>query len=146
MENEELSLQTSQMLKRLRLRANLTQRDVADATGLAVSYISRLENHKVVPTITTLGRIASALDVSIEALFQKAKPKEHKHGKECPVTISGSCIMSQLSGSRAPRKAEDEQFTKRRIEVLRKCNYLLHRGDEAAIAAFTTLLDALLPR
>ncbi len=149
MNDDELSLRTSQRFKQLRLSANKTQLDVADATGLAVSYVSRLENHRVVPTVTTLGRVARALDVPIEAFFEseaKASERQIRKARECPVSISGACFMSQPAGHRASKDASQEHFTKRRIALLRKCNYLLQRGDNSEITAFTTLLDALLAR
>ncbi|MGW8178327.1 MAG: helix-turn-helix domain-containing protein, partial [bacterium] len=39
---------------RLRLERKKTQREVSELTGLAVSYLSRLENGRITPSIPTL--------------------------------------------------------------------------------------------
>jgi transcriptional regulator with XRE-family HTH domain len=56
-------LRRERRLKKLRLK------DVADATGLSVSLISKIETNSVGPSLSTLHRIARALDTSISALF-----------------------------------------------------------------------------
>ena len=56
-------LRRERRLKKLRLK------DVADATGLSVSLISKIETNSVGPSLSTLHRIAQALDTSISALF-----------------------------------------------------------------------------
>ena len=56
-------LRRERRLKKLRLK------DVADATGLSVSLISKIETNSVGPSLSTLHLIAHALDTSISALF-----------------------------------------------------------------------------
>lgn len=60
---------------RLRLERQLTQRDISEETGLAVSYLSRLENGRITPTIPTLTKIALALGVDVTA-FSERKPRQ----------------------------------------------------------------------
>jgi transcriptional regulator with XRE-family HTH domain len=61
-------LRRERRLKKLRLK------DVADATGLSVSLISKIETNSVGPSLSTLHRIAQALDTSISALFAMEEP------------------------------------------------------------------------
>jgi len=56
-------LRRERRLKKLRLK------DVAEATGLSVSLISKIETNRVGPSLSTLHLIARALDSSISALF-----------------------------------------------------------------------------
>ena len=44
-------------------------KDVADATGLSVSLISKIETNKVSPSLSTLHKVAKALGTSVSALF-----------------------------------------------------------------------------
>ena len=54
-------------LRRLRLEAALTQRELADKAGLAYSTVNKLENGREQPWPTTLRALAAAL---------KVKPKD----------------------------------------------------------------------
>ena len=56
-------LRRERRLKKLRLK------DVADATGLSVSLISKIETNSVGPSLSTLHLVAQALGTSISALF-----------------------------------------------------------------------------
>lgn len=56
-------------LKRERRLKGLRLKDVAEATGLSKSLISKIENNKVSPSLSTLHRVAKALGTSISALF-----------------------------------------------------------------------------
>ena len=59
-------------IKRIRLKQNLTQQDLADMTELSREYICDIENEKRKKhfTIATLGRIADALNTNISEFFQ----------------------------------------------------------------------------
>ena len=56
-------------LKRQRLLRGLRLKDVAEATGLSKSLISKIENNKASPSLSTLHRVAQALNTSVSALF-----------------------------------------------------------------------------
>ena len=56
-------LRRERRIKKLRLK------DVADATGLSVSLISKIETNTVGPSLSTLHLVAQALGTSISALF-----------------------------------------------------------------------------
>jgi len=56
-------------IRQLRLDAGLTQRQLADSTGIDMSNLSRIETGATEATVPTLSRIAEALDVSLPALF-----------------------------------------------------------------------------
>lgn len=56
-------------LRRERRIKNLRLKDVADATGMSVSLISKIETNNVDPSLSTLHLIAQALGTSISALF-----------------------------------------------------------------------------
>jgi len=52
----------SKRIKDARTEANLTQKDVAEKSGLPQSHVSRIENAKHSPSRTTIEKIAKALD------------------------------------------------------------------------------------
>jgi DNA-binding XRE family transcriptional regulator len=55
----------SKRIKELRMRAGLTQIELAEKAGLPQSHISRLESGKHSPSRVTLEKIAAALDVPV---------------------------------------------------------------------------------
>ncbi len=56
-------------LRKLREERSLSQGDIEKRTGLLRCYISRVENGHTVPSLETLERLASALDVPLYQLF-----------------------------------------------------------------------------
>lgn len=57
-------------LKHLRLRKNLTQKKIAEKINCTPAYICQLETGKADPSISTLKKIANALDVTIVDFFR----------------------------------------------------------------------------
>ena len=63
----------SAALKHYRERAGVSQEELAAAAGLDRSYISQLERGLKSPTLTTLEKLASRLDVKPELLLQRPR-------------------------------------------------------------------------
>lgn len=55
---------------RSRREKNLTQKDLSQLTGIAQGDISRIENGKANPSISTLVRIANALGKELKITFE----------------------------------------------------------------------------
>jgi transcriptional regulator with XRE-family HTH domain len=60
-------------LRRLREDKNLSQGDIEERTGLLRCYISRVENGHTVPSLETLERLASALEIPLYQLFYEGE-------------------------------------------------------------------------
>ena len=58
----------NERIKSARLKAGLTQRQLAAATGLALTTVSRIERGHVSPTLASLERIATAMGTTIAAI------------------------------------------------------------------------------
>jgi transcriptional regulator with XRE-family HTH domain len=52
-------------LREVRLRRNFTQQALAEAAGMSLTYISNMEHGFKVPSLTTIIRIAVALDCKV---------------------------------------------------------------------------------
>lgn len=61
-------------LRRIRRSHRLSLRDLASESGLAVNTLSRIENDRTSPSISTLQRVALALGVSIVDFFESEAP------------------------------------------------------------------------
>jgi transcriptional regulator with XRE-family HTH domain len=57
-------------LRRLRKRAGLTQMELANRAGMDMAEISKLELGKRDPRLSTVVRMAIALDVAVERLIR----------------------------------------------------------------------------
>jgi transcriptional regulator with XRE-family HTH domain len=57
-------------LKQLRLKKNLTQKNLAEKIHCTSAYICQLENGKADPSLSTLKKIATALDITIIDFFR----------------------------------------------------------------------------
>jgi transcriptional regulator with XRE-family HTH domain len=63
-------------LRTLREERGLSIRSLAERSGLAVNTLSLIENRKTSPSVSTLQRLAVALDVPITAFFEHDAPEQ----------------------------------------------------------------------
>ena len=61
-----------QRIKQRRLEKGLTQRELAEATGITVPYMSKIEADRETPTDEKLERIAKALGLNSDELILAA--------------------------------------------------------------------------
>ncbi len=83
--------QVGARLRQLRQARNLSARDLAVAASVSPSYLSRLENAKVSPTVATLSRIVQAMGESIASLF--GEPRD-----DGPVVRAGDRLLLRSRG------------------------------------------------
>jgi transcriptional regulator with XRE-family HTH domain len=69
--------QVAAAVRDLRHVRNLSQRQLAGRMGVPRTYISKIENGKAMPTLSSLDRLARALQVDISALLRDA-PTRHR--------------------------------------------------------------------
>ncbi len=126
----------------LRLRSKKTQQQVSQSTGLAVSYLSRLENDRINPSVRTVSKVAEALHVPLTSFFEDKPILEAKD--RCPVSLSGLCILDQLFVGRGRKPDTDlETYSPQQLEILRACNDLLHTGDKQIVKMLSVLMKSL---
>jgi transcriptional regulator with XRE-family HTH domain len=135
-----MEISIGKKLLRLRLDRKLTQLDVSEVTGLAVSYLSRLENGRITPRIPTLSKIANALGVEVTTFFSEDSAPQTD--KRCPVSKSGSCLLDQLLPGKG-RRPEAAGYTPRQVNLLRMGDRLIHSGDKKTLASLDEVLKAL---
>ena len=73
------TLQVANAVRDLRRIRNLSQRQLAGRMNVPRTYISKIENAKAMPTLSSLDRLARALQVDISALLRDAP---HRHQAE----------------------------------------------------------------
>jgi transcriptional regulator with XRE-family HTH domain len=72
---QEGGLQVATAVRDLRHVRNLSQRQLAARMGVPRTYISKIENGKAMPTLSSLDRLARALKVDIAALLRDANTR-----------------------------------------------------------------------
>lgn len=72
---EQDGLQVAHAVRDLRRVRNLSQRQLATRMNVPRTYISKIENGKAMPTLSSLERLARALQVDISALLRDSKTR-----------------------------------------------------------------------
>ncbi len=127
----------------LRNQKGLTQQELSDRTGLAASYLSRIENRHLEPRPHTLNKIALALGVPITEIFQERSAQLGT--LQCVITSTGNCIMNLLHSSRGKQPQPTvESYDPRQLQLLRMANYLIQTADKRLLDSLDVLLSALL--
>ena len=63
-------VQVAQAIRSLRQSHGLSQRQLAMRMGVPRTYVSKIENEKATPTLSSLSRLADALEVSVPDLLR----------------------------------------------------------------------------
>lgn len=63
-------------IRAFRLQKGMSQGDIEKRTGLLRCYLSRVENGHTVPSIETLQKIASALELPLSQMFDEQPARE----------------------------------------------------------------------
>jgi transcriptional regulator with XRE-family HTH domain len=107
-------VELSQRIRAIRLDQRLTLADIEERTGLTRSWLSKVENFRITPSLPALGKIALALNVSVADLFvvlEETPPlvvvrkKERKVVERDPSEVNATKYES-LAFKRADRAME----------------------------------------
>ena len=129
---------------KLRHEKGLTQADLGSRAGLAATFVSRVENERIEPSLASLARLARALDVRVADLFNAVEGLHEPPCHVCPVSSTGECVGSLFAPARG-REAEGDKAIYRPadLSILRLADHVVRRGSKETIAALRTVLEAL---
>lgn len=102
-------------LRKLREDKKLSQGDIEERTGLLRCYISRVENGHTIPSIETLERISSALEIPLYQLFYE--------GDEAPE-------LPNLSKRKTTEELVLDEEQQRELRFFEKVKRLMGRINE----------------
>jgi DNA-binding Xre family transcriptional regulator len=127
----------------IRNQKGISQRELSQRSGIAGSYLSRIENRHLEPRPKTLRKIAEALEVPLAEFFRDHD--ESLAGVQCLITASGRCVMDMIrAGHGKTPQPGAEAYTPRHLELLRLAAYLIQTGDTRLLDALEVVLGALL--
>ena len=87
-------IEVATAVRDLRHVRNLSQRQLAARMNVPRTYISKIENGKAMPTLSSLERLARALQVDISALLRDAKAR---HKDEAAVLLADP-FLAEIAG------------------------------------------------
>ena len=134
---ESTTPEVGQRLAAARLQRGLTQGQLAEAAGLAPSYLSRVENGKVQPTFRKVMHIVDVLGADLSELVGPRKSGTRRQGP-CPVTTRGRCLLDLIAAETGP-----ERYTPREVRLIRRFAQWLQRSPPNRARAMEVLLDDL---
>ena len=100
----EIMQKTAEQIKHLRRAAGLSQKSLADSAGLDPAFLGHIERCLKCPTIDTLNKIATALNISLSELFDFGCPKKCEKKDEAIKKIS--IMVNKLSPEEAEQLAD----------------------------------------
>jgi len=94
-------LKLAHSIRSLRLRNGLSQRQLALRMSVPRTYVSKIENEKATPTLSSLERLARALEVSVPDLLsggERNRQEEVRELMEDQFVAEVMPYLSQLNG------------------------------------------------
>jgi transcriptional regulator with XRE-family HTH domain len=88
-------------IRSLRLRNGLSQRQLATRMAVPRTYVSKIENEKATPTLSSLERLARALEVTVPELLsggERSRQEEVRELLQDPFIAELMPFLSQLNG------------------------------------------------
>src|ERR1700736_2979191 len=88
-------------IRSLRLRSGLSQRQLAGRMSVPRTYVSKIENEKATPTLSSLERLARALEVTVPDLLsggERNRQDEIRDLMKDPFIAEMMPFVSQLNG------------------------------------------------
>ena len=99
----------SKKIRSLRKEKNMTLKELSEKTGLSISFLSQVENNTSSLAITSLKKIADALEKDISYFFESPETKSYhvKYEDQEPFTIETSkAEFIKLSGNFSNKNME----------------------------------------
>ena len=120
MPRENPYMNIGETIRNYRLQKGMSQGDIEKRTGLLRCYLSRVENGHTIPSLDTLAKIASAMDIPLAQFF-------NEHNSETP------------NGKHLPQWSEDEV---RFLTQFRRYSTNLNDSDRKLVLAMVKKLAA----
>ncbi|MBD3895156.1 cupin domain-containing protein [Halomonas sp. ML-15] len=128
-------------LKQLRLRAALSQRELAKRAGVTNSTISLIEQNSVSPSVSSLKKILDAMPVSISEFFAgEQTSQEQVFYRASELTEIGDGQLSwRLVGARRPNRSMSIIYERYPPGADTGADMLEHDGEEGGVVVAGTI-------
>ncbi|MEX1010484.1 MAG: XRE family transcriptional regulator [Balneolaceae bacterium] len=128
-----LQKEMGRRIKKLRLLQERTIEDLANASGLSKSMISKIENNKAIPSVAALVNIASALGVAVSDILEtdETLAAEYTSGLEALESLAATgkgYNIFPFASKYHKKKMQPFLFVARKGEVVEHA--VSHQGEE----------------
>lgn len=123
------------LIRRMRKSQDLTLADLAERTGVSLSFLSQVERGIINPSIISLRKIALALGTTLSSFFDESEstsgPVVRKEERKVLINTDSRLIYQLLSSNRNHRI----EFLLSRLEIGASSaeSPMAHKGDEAGL-------------
>ena len=83
-------------IRNLRLQKGMSQGDIEKRTGLLRCYLSRVENGHTIPSLDTLAKIASSLEIPLGHFFAESPDRRRQRQKSAAAQRREVRFLSQI--------------------------------------------------
>ena len=100
-ESDAEGIDVARAVREIRASRNLSQRQLAGRMNVPRTYISKIETGKAMPTLSSMERLANALEVDICALLRDARSRRHSEVHSImsdPFLAEIASLVSNLDG------------------------------------------------
>ena len=128
-------LAVGQRLRALRLRAGLSQRELARRAAVSNATISMIEADRVSPSVSALRQVLSALGVGIADFFAAPEPQgEQVVFRAAELTeIAGGAVSYRQVGANLKGRALQMIYERYKPGAQSGTKMLSHQGEEAGL-------------
>ena len=91
--DDDNGIQVARAVREIRRARNLSQRQLAGRMQVPRTYISKIENGKAMPTLSSLERLASALEIDICELLRDARSRRHEEA----TAVLGDPFLAEIA-------------------------------------------------
>ena len=122
-------------LRRLRMRAGLSQRELARRAGVSNATISMIEADRVSPSVSALRQVLSALDVGVADFFAGAEESAEKivYRADELTEIAGGAVSYRQVGANLKGRALQMIHERYKPGAQSGTKMLSHQGEEAGL-------------
>lgn len=117
------NMNIGETIRNYRLQKGMSQGDIEKRTGLLRCYLSRVENGHTIPSLDTLAKIATAMDLPLAQFFADNNNDNHK--------------------ANLPQLSEDEV---RFLSQIRRYSASLNESDRKLVLAMVKKMAASIAR
>ena len=87
-----LSTEFGKNIRRLRTEQGMSQEEVAFSAGISAAHLGQIERGEKNPTLTTIGKLAAAFDLSLAALFTFETEHTNTKAENSVTTKIDACL------------------------------------------------------
>jgi transcriptional regulator with XRE-family HTH domain len=125
--------QLGKRIKEMRVKKEMTLKNLSDATGLSTGFISQLERGLTTISVDSLQKLSEALEVNLNYFFKTAVKRESvvlKRHQRSILAVENQFIYYQMSSDYSDKTLFPRMIELLPLKELEKLDSFSHEGEE----------------